>query len=458
MTSTDIVAVFDIGKTNLKLSFVAPDGAVIGSASTANKTIAGAPYPHFDVGYIWNWFSQTMAGSEFGANIRAINMATHGAAAALVDNEGLVLPVLDYECPVVEETSDAYEIVRDDFAETLSPLLPNGLNLGKQLFWLQKNFPEKFSQTRHILLYPQYWSWRLTGVPVSEITSLGCHTDLWLPGKGEYSSLAVNQGWDRLLPKIVPATQSPGTILPAIAAQLGLSRKTKIFAGLHDSNASLVPHLIARPNESFTVVSTGTWIISMAIGSTESHMREGRDMLANVNFLGETVPCMRFMGGREFAEISANVTPGKENLGDQIAALTTSGIFPLPSFTDQGGPFQDRAGRILGESNLRPESRQALAVIYCALMTDYCLDCLEASGDIIVEGSFVRTPAYVQCLAALRDNQPVYVSRDTTGTVSGAALMARIGSSSPPQLKQISKDRAQLHMPDYRDKWRRLLM
>ena len=28
-------------------------------------------------------------------------------------------------------------------------------------------------------MYPQYWAYRLTGVLANEVTSLGCHTDLW---------------------------------------------------------------------------------------------------------------------------------------------------------------------------------------------------------------------------------------------------------------------------------------
>ena len=46
------------------------------------------------------------------------------------------------------------------------------------------------------------------------------------------------------------ATQPPGT---------------PVLTGIHDSNASLLPHLIDR-KPPFAVVSTGTWVIAMAIG------------------------------------------------------------------------------------------------------------------------------------------------------------------------------------------------
>jgi len=36
-----------------------------------------------------------------------------------------------------------------------------------------------------------------------------------------------------------------------------------VFCGVHDSNASLLPHLGSR-QAPFTIVSTGTWVILMA--------------------------------------------------------------------------------------------------------------------------------------------------------------------------------------------------
>ena len=40
-----------------------------------------------------------------------------------------------------------------------------------------------------IVPYPQYWAARLCGVRAWEPTSLGCHTDLWDPQRGDFSSL-----------------------------------------------------------------------------------------------------------------------------------------------------------------------------------------------------------------------------------------------------------------------------
>src|SRR5690606_24546838 len=103
-----------------------------------------------------------------------------------------------------------YAAIRPPFGETLSPRLPNGLNLGAQLFWQGQRFPEQFAQITHILTYPQYWAWRLTGIAASEVTSLGCHTDLWVPERGQFSSLVDHQRWTALFPPIRPAASVLG--------------------------------------------------------------------------------------------------------------------------------------------------------------------------------------------------------------------------------------------------------
>ena len=54
----------------------------------------------------------------------------------------LALPVLDYEHDGPESWRADYDAVRPPFAETGTPRLPVGLNLGAQLFWQQRRFPD----------------------------------------------------------------------------------------------------------------------------------------------------------------------------------------------------------------------------------------------------------------------------------------------------------------------------
>jgi sugar (pentulose or hexulose) kinase len=297
------VAVLDIGKTNVKLELFNSERALLWERSTANRVLPGPLYPHADVEAIWGFLIGGLADANRAHPIGVIVPTTHGCAGALIDESGLVLPVLDYEYAGVEEIEPSYATLRPPYAETLSPPLPAGLNQGRQIAWQKQNFPDAFATAKLYLTYPQYWSWRLTGVAASEVTMLGCHSDLWAPMRRRPSSLAAKLDLPRLTPQLRPAWDCLGPVKAEIAAATGLGADTRVLSGVHDSNASLLPHLASR-KPPFTIVSTGTWVILMAVGLRVEGLNAADDMLANVDVEGRPTACARFMGGREYSELA----------------------------------------------------------------------------------------------------------------------------------------------------------
>ena len=213
MTATIVI---DIGKTNAKLTLIDADGLTLREERCANNILTDGPYPHHDTERLWAWMLETFRTFAGIAKIGAIVPVTHGATAALVDDDGLVLPILDYESKLPEEIDAEYALVRPAFSETYSPNLPAGLNLGRQLAWLERRFPTEFARAKYILMYPQYWAWRLSGVAASEVTSLGCHTDLWDTVAQDYSSLVVHKGWGSLFPSMQAASNVLGPLLTGL--------------------------------------------------------------------------------------------------------------------------------------------------------------------------------------------------------------------------------------------------
>lgn len=445
----EATVVLDIGKTNSKLSLLGRDGRVLQEQRRPNVVLQSGPYPHLDVEGLWPWMLETLQHFAAQARITAIVPVTHGATAALVDEQGLVLPVLDYEFTPPEES---YRSKRPAFAETLSPELPAGLNLGRQLAWLAARFPAEFARSRHVLMYPQYWAWRFSGVAASELTSLGCHTDLWNPQARSYSSLVSASGWEDKFPPLQAAWTPLGPLLPEVARATGLPADCQVVCGIHDSNASLLRYL--QSQEPVTVLSTGTWVIAAALRSASPELDERQDMLANVDVHGQAVPCMRFMGGREFAALAGG-EPAAFTIAD-LQAVVDQGTLALPSFAEAGGPFAGQVGRVEGPAPKTPAEQAALATLYCALMTDYCLGALHASGPVVVEGSFGRNPLFGAVLAALRPTQRVSMSDDSSGTTCGGWMLHRWGEQ--PAASQHLADALQLPgLSSYRQQWQALL-
>jgi len=414
------IAVIDIGKTNAKLLAVdLASGAETVVAKRPNAVLSGGLYPHYDIDGLWAFLMDALRQLAAVQAVDAISITTHGAAAVLVDaHGGLALPALDYEHDGPEAVAEGYNVLRADFAQTGSPRLPAGQNLGAQLYWQAQAFPEAFATVRHVLTYPQYWAFRLSGVAVSEVTSLGCHSDLWVPFEAGFSGLVDRMGWRDLFPTVRPAATVLGAILPEVALATGLPAQTRMISGLHDSNASLVPYLgLEGPR---AVVSTGTWMIAMALGAAQGPLDGERDLLVNVNALGAAVPTARFMGGREFDTL----TEGRAGVPDaaEVEAVLRRGVMVMPSLHPETGPFPGLAFGWLGQPATEGE-RVAAASFYAALMGAECLALIGAKGPVHVEGPFGGNTAFVRMLATAT-GRAVIAAGQGAGTGLGAALLA----------------------------------
>jgi len=444
------IAVIDIGKTNAKVVlFDGHDQAQLAALSTPNAVRRDGPYPHADTDRLWAFIRDGLAALAREHGVDGISITTHGATAALLAGEDLALPVLDYEFDGPQATASAYAGVRPDFAESLSPRLPNGLNLGAQLFWQSQRFADRFAAVTAILPYPQYWAWRMTGVSASEVTSLGCHTDLWAPGRGDFSSMVDRLGWRGLFPPVRPAISTLGVVRPELAAETGLAAGTPVACGIHDSNASLLPHL-GQHETPFTILSTGTWVIAMTVGGETSGLDQHRDSLANVDAHGRPVPTARFMGGREFDLLVPEIV---EPEAADIALVIEGDVQVLPSFVAAVGPFGGRPGRwTVPPDTLTPARRSAAASLYLALMARECLTLCGLGRSITLEGPLARNRLFGAALASLT-GVPVFASGDATGTSLGASLL--FGAAPAPG--RTAPPLAPLEAPglaDYARRWR----
>jgi hypothetical protein len=159
------------------------------------------------------------------------------------------------------------------------------------------------------------------------------------------------------------------------------------------------------------------------------------------------------MGGREFAEQTRGLNGCVTTL-DSAAEVIERGSILIPPLNDGGGPFiAAKLGGAAGAPTETDEQSVARASLYLALMTDYCFDLLKARGPVIVEGSLTGNWAYLAALATLRKADGVLVSSDTTGTVSGAALLADVKIADEPE----PVEPLDLPMDAYRKRWREAL-
>jgi sugar (pentulose or hexulose) kinase len=422
----DVVAVFDLGKTNSKLYGIDAAGRIAEAMSAPSPSRPGPPYAHRDVEAAWTWMLEALGRLGGRHRVAAIVPVACGSTAALVDEDGLVLPVMDYEAVPPEDVVAGYAALAPSFREVCCPTNPASMTLGRQLYWQQSAFPDAFRRTRHILLHPQYWAWRLSGVAAGEVTSLGAQTHLWNPVERRLSTLAHQQDWASRLPRLRKAWERLGPLRPDVAAATGLPRDTPVLCGIHDSSANFLRYRAAGLAD-FTLMSTGTWLIAFNPALPLRALPQGRDAVSNTDVEMRPVACSRFMLGREHALLAGSDGEPARPTRQDIEATIADGVMALPSFTDTGGPFPWTGGKggIAGAAPGQPGQRAALAVLYGALMSSAAIDVIGSANEIVIDGPFAADPFFPRLVAALRPAQRVRISPQPDGTALGGALLAR---------------------------------
>ncbi len=456
------LVVLDVGKTLSKLSLWSPDGEMIDKVSRPNQPCRTGAYRALDVDGIGAWVVETLRTFAAAGPIESILPVGHGAAAALLKDDRLACAPMDYEQAIPADVRADYDAQRDPFQRTGSPALPDGLNLGAQLHYLESLDPS-LAEAR-ILLWPEYWGWFLSGEWVSEATSLGSHSDLWLPVENRFSDLAVRRGWAERLPPLRAPGSVIGTIRPDLARETGLSLATKIHCGIHDSNAALVAArgFAEIEDAESTVVSTGTWFVAMRTpGAGEAidlaRLAEDRDCLVNVDAASRAIPSARFMGGREIELLTGidtrriDIVPDQPALLGALPEVIASRAAILPTFAPGVGPYPHGSGRWKD----RPEdhaAQRAAVSLYAALVADVSLDLIGSKERILIEGRFADAAIFVQGLATLRADCEVYIANAHNDVSFGALRLIHPHLRPRSSLQRIAP--LDLDLGGYRDWWR----
>ncbi|WEX08687.1 FGGY family carbohydrate kinase [Chelativorans sp. AA-79] len=439
-----LVAVLDVGKTNVKLSAATTDGAVLETLSVENPVCEGPPWRHHDLNALRGWVLDGLATLSRRYPLEAFVASGHGSGGVLVvadpdDGDGTALPMIDYEQPLPESIREAYAPLSGTFFDRGSATMHGATHQARQLYWMQQAEPAAFSRGRWFLGVPQYWAWVLSGIAVSEMTLLAAQSHLWNAAERRWAPIVARQGWRHLLPPFAKAWQMTGTLRPALAARHGLPDRLRILAGGHDSSLNYYRYQAAGLKD-ITVVSTGTWIVCFSGRTPLDRLDENRGMTCNSDVFGHPLGGVLTMGGREFAAIAGSSAPTEKTRREVVARLIARGTMALPSFGEDDGLFPGSAGRgrLAGTPPETPEERKALAIVYCALLTVECLDALGDGPEVMLDGSFLRDPLYAALVAGFAPGRRICYNLDAYGVASGAALLAGHETRTQPAPVELS--------------------
>ena len=218
-----------------------------------------------DVVAIEAWLLESLRAAPQRERIAVIVPIAHGAAAVLVDHAGEVLAAPDYEDTCFDDVREEYAPLRDNYSLTFSPSLPQGLNLGRQLFYLQTRRADSVQARRAPAAVSAVLGVAAVGSDGGR-SHLARHAHRSVaPARTHVFDAGAQAGLGAHdAAACIPPTRVSAVYGPSVAAATGLGADCEVACGIHDSNASYLRFLMDREREAFTVVSSGTWTIVMA--------------------------------------------------------------------------------------------------------------------------------------------------------------------------------------------------
>jgi len=440
VASKKLNVVLDIGKTNVKLTFVdSSNNKTLYSFRTKQENIIRRSIKILNSNSIYEWALTKIVFVGRKYSLDKFVCTAHGTSIALIGEQNQeILACTDYEYKF-DKIFDHYKRLAPNFNESFTPFLENGLNIGQQIYYLYKKNPKMIKNTKFILTYPQYIAWKLSGNFSSEISYLGCHTHLWDFKKNKLSSFVKKLRLENKFPPMRKAWE-------VIGQKKIANSNLQIVNGVHDSNASYL-YFKNSNIKNFTLVTTGTWYIIFNQKTSLTNLNPNLDMLANIDVFGKPVPTIRFMGGREYDNLMKvfKITTNTKALKN----FNYKNYLIYPSYAS-GGAFINKKININFFKKLKKGQIYYLICLYIAFVINFSLNKMKSSNTIILDGPITKNITIMKILSSLRSKQLVLKNKKEIGTTLGATNLFNIKKKNKLQTVDIPKYQNQSMKSSYK--------
>ena len=433
MRALPVIVVFDVGKTNKKIFLFDENYNIVFERSARfieTYDEDGDPCENLESLRlsIFDSLREVLKRKEF--EIKAINFSTYGASFVYVDEYGKPLaPLYNYLKAYPEDLKKEFYAKyggQDAIsAATASPVL-DSLNSGMQFYRIKKEKPELYKQIKYALHLPQYLSYLVSGAEYSDLTSLGCHTQLWDFTKNDYHDWVKKEGLDKKLAPIVDGDEVFPSEFPG--------NQYKVGVGLHDSSAALIPYLI-NFHEPFVLISTGTWCITLNPFNSSPLTPEEleKDCLSYMQYKGKPVKASRIFAGYEHdlqvKRIAAhfNESPGRYKTMAYDGSIINDLVSAMNGRNEPGAQATKESA--FGARDLADFDSDTVA--YHQFMLDIARQQLASTqlvmpGNgvkrIFVDGGFSKNAIYMNLLALMFPETEVFAASMAQATAIGTAL------------------------------------
>ncbi len=312
-------------------------------------------------------------------------------------------------------------------------VVPSAALTISKLAWLRDNEPESFARVAHLCLPHDWLTWRLTGAHVtdrSDASGTGYYSADLLQWRTDIlDDVIAARDWLPMLPKVLGPDEASGTLLPEVAAELGIDEGAIVSAGGGDQHLAAQGIGLAPGDVAYSLGTSG-----VVFATTDTPIKDpsgGLDGVANVtggylplvctlNCTKVTDTFARLLGvdHAELGRLALDADPAAER--PVLAAYLDGERSPrLPWAT----------GALAGLTTATTREQLALSAFEGValglvrgerLLQSFGID---VDGRTILIGGGARSAAYRQVIADLT-GRPVITVDAPEATARGAAIQA----------------------------------
>ena len=302
-----------------------------------------------------------------------------------------------------------------------------------KLAWLAGHEPGHLARADRVLLPHDWLTWRLTGQHVTDRGDAS-GTGWWSPIDGSYRTdllgLVVDdpESWLPKLPRVLGPAESAGTVLPAVADEVGLGRDVVVGAGTGDNMAAALGLALAPRQVTLSLGTSGT---AYAVATAPTTDSTGA-VAGFADAAGGFLPLVATLNATKVTEtVGRWLGVDVARLSDMaLAASPHADLVLVPYFDGERTPDRpDATGvwRGLRNTTTREDlARAAFTGVVNGVLSG--VDALrgagvEMDGSLRLIGGGARSAAYRQITADLWGS-PVTVHADAEPVATGACVQA----------------------------------
>ena len=325
-----------------------------------------------------------------------------------------------------------------------SPLTAQAV--GPKVRWLQRNEPEVWERTAHVLTAHSYLAYRLTGRYVVDSYSAAAQAPFFDLHGGGWSAELVEPVLDlEQLPEIVGSSEVVGTVHDTAAHETGLPAGTPVVAGTIDAAAEALAAGVHAPGDMMVMYGTTAFFVQVIAEPVASPRLWGGVWLdgthavltGGMSTTGAITEWLR----RELTDIDdADTAFGQLFEEADRSRPGANGLLVLPYFSGERTPINEPQARgvIVGLSLNSTRGDMLRAVLEATgLGVRHHVEAMAEAGAapnrLVAIGGGSRSRTWLQAVSditGIAQDLP----RETVGAAYGDALLAAVGTGAMESL------------------------